>query len=83
MPTDDYQTAPMVLTVFTKGFGEVDYSIPIEGAFGLTTPIQGLELEARAKKCALIIQVSMIDLDEFWGDLLEGQEGAENDEPTE
>lgn len=82
MPENDYVNAPMMLTKYTVGFGEVDYTIPLSSAFDATTPLQALELEARAKSCAVMIQVALIPLDELYGDQPDETEGEiENVEP--
>lgn len=80
MPENDYNAAPMMLTKFTMGFGEVDYTIPLTGAFEVTTPLQAVELEARAKGCAVIIQVALVPLEEIYGDQPDEIEGDSEDE---
>lgn len=80
MAKDDFDMAPIILTFYTEGFAEVNYSIPITGPFEVTTPLQAVELEARAKGCAVMIQVSLIPLDELYGDLPDEDEGDETDE---
>ncbi len=80
MPENDYSNTPMMLTKFTEGFGEVDFTIPLSSAFDVTTPLQAIELEARAKSCAVMIQVALIPLDELYGDETEVIEGEIDDE---
>ena len=80
MPNEDYGSAPMMLTRYTMGFEEVDYTVPLTSAFDATTPLQAIELEARAKSCAVIIQVALVPLDEIYGDLAEETEGDSEDE---
>ncbi len=80
MAKDDFDTAPMILTFFTEAFGEVNYSVPINGAFEVTTPLQAFELEARAKGCAVVIQVALIPIAELMGDQPEEDEGETSDE---
>lgn len=80
MPENDYSNAPMMLTKFTEGFGEVDYTIPLSSAFDATTPLQAIELEARAKSCAVMIQVALIPLEELYGDQVEESEGDSENE---
>lgn len=80
MPENDYDAAPMILTKFTQGFGEVDYSIALQGAFEITTPLQAIEMEARAKGCAVMIQVALITLEELYGDQVDNLEGDIEDE---
>jgi len=69
-----------MLTKYTPGFEEVDYTIPLNSAFDVTTPLQAIELEARAKSCAVIIQVALVPLDEIYGALEEETEGEIDDE---
>ncbi len=83
MPKDDFQSAPMIFTRFKDNFAEVDYTLPIEGAFGVTAPLTAIELEARAKQCAVIIQVSLISLDDFYGPQPDTDEGELDDERAE
>ena len=80
MPENDYANAPMMFTKFTEGFGEVDFTIPLNSAFDVTTPLQAIELEARAKSCAVMIQVALIPLEELYGDQPEEVEGEIDDE---
>ena len=80
MPEKDYDNAPLMMTKFKNGFEEIDFTIPLNTAFDITTPLQAIELEARAKGCAVIIQVGLIPLEEFWGDLTEEDEGDSADE---
>ncbi len=80
MAKDDFDTAPMILTFYTEGFGEMNYSVPINGAFEVTTPLQAFELEARAKGCAVVIQVALIPVAELMGDQPEEVEGEISDE---
>lgn len=80
VPNEDYDAAPMMLTKFTMGFGEVDFTVPLSSAFDATTPLQAIELEARAKACAVMIQVALIPLEELYGDQPETDEGEMNDE---
>ncbi len=80
MPQEDFDSAPMVLTRLTRGFGEINYSIPLNGPFDVTTPLTAIQLEAQAKGCAVMIQVALIDLKEFWGDQEEETEGDTIDE---
>jgi len=80
MPQDDFVLSPMILTRFTDGFAEVDYTLPIEGAFGVTAPLTAILLEAQAKQCAVIVQVALIPLDEFYPAEPEETEGETEDE---
>ena len=80
MPNEDYGSAPMMLTRYTMGFEEVDYTVPLSSAFDATWPLQAIELEARAKSCAVIIQVALVPLEEIYGDLEEETEGDSEDE---
>jgi len=80
VPENDYANAPMMFTKFTEGFGEVDFTIPLNSAFDVTTPLQAIELEARAKSCAVIIQVALVPLDEIYGALEEETEGDSENE---
>lgn len=75
---EDFAAAPMLLTVFTQGFEEINYTIPLDGPFGATAPLTAIELEARAKSCAVMIQVALVPLDEIYGDQPETPEGEEN-----
>ena len=83
MAKDDFQSAPMIFTRFKDNFAEVDYTLPIEGAFGVTAPLTAIELEARAKGCAVIIQVSLISLDDFYGTEPDTDEGDKEDDGSE
>jgi len=80
MPKEDFDTAPMVLIKFTKGFEEIDYSIPLDGPYDVQTTLTTMLLEAQAKHCAVIVQVALMDLDEFWGDQTGETEGETEDE---
>lgn len=80
MAKDDYDTAPMVLSKYTQGFAEIDYSIPLNGPFDVTTPLTAIQLEAQAKGCAVLVQVALIPLDEFWGEQEDESEGEISDE---
>lgn len=80
MPENDYANAPMMLTKYTIGFEEVDFTIPLSSAFEATTPLQAIELEARAKSCAVMIQVALIPLEELYGDQPDETEGDSEDE---
>ncbi len=80
MAPDDYEVAPMLLTKFTQGFAEVDYSITIDGPYGVTTPLEAVRLEAQAKGCAVVIQFALIPLTELMGDQPDETEGETEDE---
>ncbi len=80
MPKEDYDTAPMVLTKYTQEFAEIDYSIPLNGPFDVTTPLTAIQLEAQAKGCAVLVQVALIPLDQFWGKTEDESEGELKDE---
>ena len=80
MSPEDYEVAPMLLTKFTQGFAEVDYSITIDGPFGVTTPLEAVRLEAQAKGCAVVIQFALIPLTELMGDQPDETEGETEDE---
>jgi len=80
MPQEDFDVAPMLLTKFTQGFEEVDYSISIEGPYGVTTPLEAVRLEAQAKGCAVMIQFALIPLTELYGEQPDEEEGETEDE---
>ena len=80
MPPEDFDTAPMVLTRFTNDFAEIDYSIPLNGPFDATTPLTAILLEAQVKHCAVINNVALITLDDFYGPQTEEPEGEPTDE---
>ena len=80
MPKEDYDTAPMVLTKFTEGFAEIDYSIPLNGPFDVTTPLSAVLLEAQAKHCAVIVQMALVPLDDFYGVKPDESEGETEDD---
>jgi len=80
MPKEDYNTAPMVLLRYTEGFEKVDYAIPLNGPFDVTTPLTAIQLEALAKNCGVFVQVALIPLEEFWGPQEDETEGETDDE---
>ncbi len=83
MAKDDFDTAPMVLSKYTQGFKEIDYSIPLNGPFDVTTPLTAIQLEAQAKGCAVLVNVALITLDEFYGNEPDETEGETEDERAE
>ena len=80
MPKDDFVAAPMVLSRYTQGFEEIDYSIPLNGPFDVTARLTAIQLEAQAKGCAVLVNVALITLDEFYGNQPETSEGETEDE---
>lgn len=48
-------------------FGEVLYGINLSGAFDLTTPLQGWHMEASARGLCVIVQVTLVEPDIFYG----------------
>jgi hypothetical protein len=70
----------MMFTKYTIGFEKVDFTIPLNSAFDVTTPLQAIELEARAKSCAVMIQVALIPLEELYGDQPDETEGDSENE---
>ena len=80
MPKDDFDTAPMVLLVYTQEFGEINYTLPIQGPYDVTTPLTAIQLEAQSKGCAVMIQIALIPLEQFWGEQEDESEGETEDE---
>ena len=80
MPQEDFDTAPMVLLKYTQGFEEIDYTIPLNGPFDVTTPLTAIQLEAQAKGCAVFVQVALVPLEDFWGKQPDESEGETDDE---
>jgi len=80
MAKEDFDTAPMVLTKYTQSFEEIDYSIPLNGPFDVTTPLTAIQLEAQAKGCAVLVNIALVPLDVFWGDIEKESEGETDDE---
>jgi len=71
----------MLLTRYTPGFGEPDFTIRLESPYDITTQLQAIQQEAGAKGCAVIINVSLIPSEELFTSALDESEETENDEP--
>ena len=80
MPKEDFDTAPMVMLRYTRDFEKVNYSIALNGPFDVTTPLTAIQQEAQAKGCAVMIQIALISLDDFWGEQTNDDEGETDDE---
>ena len=81
MPNDPL--APMSLVRLGDNFGEIQYALSINGAFDVTTPLQGMQLEAGARGKAVIIQVALVDLDTYYGQPSDQERTQEDDQPTQ
>jgi hypothetical protein len=57
----------MSLVRLADNFGEILYALAINGAFDVTTPLQGMQLEAGARGKCIIIQVTLVDPDIYFG----------------
>jgi len=65
---EEYHLSPIVLTVFKEEFKEPDYTLQLNGAFDLTTPVSALQQEAGVKGCVLVMQVALVPAERFYED---------------
>lgn len=73
--------APMSLIRLGDNFGEIQYALSLNGAFDLTTPVTAMQLEAGARGKCIIIQITLVDPEIYYGPP-ETQPGeTENDGP--
>lgn len=80
MAQDEILNAPMLFSRYKDQFSELDYSLMMSSAFDVTAPLTAILLEAQSKGCAVIVNVSLITLDEFYGEQPETSEGETEDE---
>jgi hypothetical protein len=79
-PPDD-SIVPLIMIKYTENFGQVDYSVGLNNAFEITQPLATFQQEAGAKGCVVIIQVSLVPADDYYGKLVAENEDNENDRP--
>ncbi len=75
--------APMSLVRLADNFGEIQYALSLAGAFDVTTPLQAAQLEAGARGKCIIIQVTLVDPEIYFGQPSEQEGNPSDDEPTE
>ena len=75
---DAYKEPPIVFQRWSDDFSEVSYSVPLTGAFEVTTPLQAMLLEAMAKDKGIVIQAALMPLEIFFGVPKEEPDGQQS-----
>ena len=63
----DYQTPPIMMSRLRDNFGEIDYTVPLNGPFEVAPLLQAMQMEAGAKQMGIVIQVTLAPLELFFG----------------
>lgn len=71
--------APIIMVKFTPRFEETDYSVILDGAFDITNPLQAIQQEAGAKGCGVVVQISLVPLDELMEDTISDERKPDNE----
>jgi hypothetical protein len=73
----------MSLVRLEDNFGEIQYALHLNGAFDITTPLQGMQLEAGARGKCIIIQVTLVDPEIYFGPTPDQEGNPDHDEPNQ
>lgn len=71
--------APIIMVKFTPGFGEVDYSVILDGPYDITNPLQAIQQEAGAKGCGVVVNISLVPIDDLMQDQISDERKNEDD----
>lgn len=72
---------PIIFQKWTPRFEALDYATSLNGPFEITTPLQAIQQEAGAKGCIVIVQISIIPAEDFYGKPEPQPEGVNPNEP--
>jgi hypothetical protein len=73
------QGEPIILIKLKPLTEETDYSQALNNPFEITGPLGTFQQEAQAKGLVVVVTVSFITLDDFYGPLEAAQEDGPND----
>ncbi len=75
--------APMSLIRLADNFGEIQYALALNGAFDVTTPLQAAQLEAGARGKCIILQLTLVDPEIYFGPPPDQEGNPSDDEPAD